>query len=76
MYESDTINTKYRAEEGNPSNVRIIYIDGHDGKKYKGKIYYRYENKTCYLFTYTAVPVNYESDLPLFEMAYSTLKFE
>lgn len=68
----DPTNTSMEIEEGIDENARIIYYDGSDGKKYKGKSYFKWKNGISYILTFMATPGTYELNLSKFEKLYTT----
>lgn len=48
-------------------NSRILYMDLPNGDKYKGKVYFKFNNGVAYRITYQTTHGAYENDLNLFE---------
>ena len=63
------------AEEGTDFDSRILYMDMEDGSKYKGKVYFKYNNGVGYRITYMTRPWVYEKDLAAYEAFIDSLEF-
>jgi hypothetical protein len=69
-------NTALSLEPDIGKEARIIYMDAANGVKYKGKVYFRFENNIGYRITFMATPMTYEQNLNSFENFISSLKFD
>lgn len=55
---------------------RILYVDSSNGSKYKGKVYFKYENNIGYRITFMATPGTYEQNLKYYEEFIASLEFD
>lgn len=63
-------------EPNNASDSRILYMDASNGDKYKGKIYFKFNNGIGYRITYQTSQGTYENDLQVFENFISSFEYK